>query len=214
MHFEILVEDQSGKKMLECIIPKIINSEHTYKIISYKGIGHIPRDMRSTDKAFNRILLENLPKLLKGYGNSFSGYDAAIIVVCDLDDKCLKEFKAQLNNILDQCEKKPETRFCIAIEEGEAWLLGDINAVVQAYPNAKNKILNEYVYDSICGTWEYLADAVYSGGANVLKRKGYQAIGSEKYSWAANISPRIDITQNLSPSFKYFCRKISELATK
>lgn len=29
MHFEILVEDQSGKKALEILAPKIIGNEHT-----------------------------------------------------------------------------------------------------------------------------------------------------------------------------------------
>ena len=42
MHFEILVEDQSGKKALDILVPKIIGDEHTFKVISYKGLGHIP----------------------------------------------------------------------------------------------------------------------------------------------------------------------------
>ena len=42
MHFEILVEDQSGQKTLENIVPKMIGEKHTYKIHWYKGIGRIP----------------------------------------------------------------------------------------------------------------------------------------------------------------------------
>jgi len=38
MHFEILVEDISGKTALEILVPKIINTEqHTFKIHAYKG---------------------------------------------------------------------------------------------------------------------------------------------------------------------------------
>lgn len=38
MHFEILVEDISGKTGLEILIPKIISTEqHTLKIHPYKG---------------------------------------------------------------------------------------------------------------------------------------------------------------------------------
>jgi len=38
MHFEILVEDISGKTALEILIPKIISSEqHTFNIHPYKG---------------------------------------------------------------------------------------------------------------------------------------------------------------------------------
>ena len=59
MHFEILVEDQSGKKALDILIPKIIGDAHTFITHSYKGIGRIPRNMRDTDDASKRILLEN-----------------------------------------------------------------------------------------------------------------------------------------------------------
>jgi len=75
-----------------------------------------------------RFFLENLPKLLKGYGRTQAGrtgFSEVVILVCDLDDKCLKAFRKELIGILDACDPKPETRFCMAIEEGEAWLLGD-----------------------------------------------------------------------------------------
>ena len=51
MHFEILVEDRSGKKALDILVPKIIGMLHTFKVHSYKGIGHIPRNMKDTDAA-------------------------------------------------------------------------------------------------------------------------------------------------------------------
>ena len=42
MHFEVLVEDISGKKLLDLVIPKIIDANlHTYKVISYKGFRNI-----------------------------------------------------------------------------------------------------------------------------------------------------------------------------
>lgn len=40
MHFEILVEDLSGKKALDILMPKIIGNQHTFRIIAYRGIGH------------------------------------------------------------------------------------------------------------------------------------------------------------------------------
>ena len=39
MHFEVLVEDQSGKKALDILIPKIIGDQHTFRVIEYRGIG-------------------------------------------------------------------------------------------------------------------------------------------------------------------------------
>ena len=55
------------------------------------------------------------------------------------------------------CDPQPETRFCIAIEEGEAWLLGDYQAVEAAYPSVDWNVLRGYRNDEICGTWERLA---------------------------------------------------------
>jgi len=214
MHFEILVEDHSGKRALDILVPKIIGDSHTFKVISYKGIGRIPRNMRDSDNASKRILLENLPKLLKGYGRTYTGhqnYSVVVILVCDLDDKCQKTFRDQLYHILISCNPKPKTRFCFAIEEGEAWLLGDLKAVKAAYPNAKDAVLNSYVNDSICGTWEKLADAIYKGGAATLSAKGWQAVGQEKSRWSDEITPYMAVDNNQSPSFRHFVEKIREL---
>ncbi len=215
MHFEILVEDQSGKKALEILVPKIIGDEHTFIVHSYKGIGRIPKGLRKTVDANKRILLETLSKLLRGYGKAFRGYGqeypAVVFLVCDLDQRCLKVFRQELIEVLTSCNPQPETRFCIAIEESEAWFLGDLNAIKTAYPKAKSAILNTYVNDSICDTWEKLADAVYPGGSPVLSGKGWQSVGVEKSRWAEDISPHMDITCNLSPSFRYFRDKLQEL---
>jgi len=109
-----------------------------------------------------------------------------------------------LNEILDKSSPKPITKFCLAIEEGEAWFLGDKKAIVQAYPSAKKNILSTYIPDSICGTWEVLADAIYIGGVGKLKKKGSTEIGKEKSNWAKNITPYMEIDINTSPSFCYF----------
>lgn len=68
--------------------------------------------------------------------------------------------------------------------------------------------------DSICGTWECLADAVYPGGSSALSKKGKMAVGAEKSQWAEKITPNMDVTNNRSPSFAYFRRALLELAEK
>lgn len=215
MHFEILVEDQSGKKALDILVPKIIGDAHTFNVHPYKGIGRIPKNLGGNVNASKRILLDQLPRLLQGYGNAFSKYPAnfpaAVILVCDLDSKCLKDFRQELVDILNSCNPRPETRFCIAVEEGEAWFLGDIPAIKTAYPRAKTAVLNSYVNDSICGTWERLADAVYNGGSAALSSHGWQAVGAEKSNWSEKISPHMDVATNLSPSFEYFRKNLLEL---
>lgn len=216
MHFEILVEDNSGKKMLDILVPKIIGDAHTFKVHPYKGIGHIPKNLAPAGDPRKRILLAQLPRLLRGYGRTFANYPAdyaaAVILVCDLDEKCLKIFRQELFQILHECNPRPETRFCVAIEEGEAWFLGDIPAIKSAFPKAEDAVLNAYTNDSICGTWERLADAVYSGGSTALSAEGWQAVGAEKSRWAEKIAPLMDVANNASPSFVYFREKLLELA--
>jgi len=212
MHFEILVEDQSGKVALDILVPKIIGNNHTFDVKSYKGVGRIPKNMNAGVDASKRILLDNLPRLLAGYGKSWQEYSAVVIVVCDLDDKCLISFRSELIELLNTCNPRPETRFCIAIEEGEAWFLGDIPAIKQAYPRAKDAVLNAYISDSIGRTWERLADAVYKGGSQQLSSLGWRVVGAEKSVWSEKIAPYMDLENNSSPSFNYFLGKLRELA--
>ena len=215
MHFEILIEDLSGKTALDILIPKVIRTDDTFRVISYRGIGHIPKDLQSQTDAQDRILLDRLPSLFKGYGKTYSSNPAkqhtALLVVCDLDKKCLKIFRQELLAILNECNPEIETRFCIAVEEGESWFLGDLAAIRKAYPDAKSSILNRYQNDSICDTWELLADAIYPRGSIELKKRGYPAVGMEKSEWAERITPNMDISKNRSPSFCYFRDKIREL---
>ncbi len=215
MHFEVLVEDQSGEKALKILMPKITGDQHTFCFHFYKGIGDIPPNLKSKTDVSKRILLDQLPRLLRGFGKTFANYPAnyptAIIVVCDLDHRCLKTFRQELLRVLNSCNPKPETLFCIAVEEGEAWFLGDIPAIKAAYPKAKDKVLNNYKNDSICGTWELLAEAVFMGGLSGIKKRGPQAIGKEKSNWAEKITPYMNVDKNASPSFCYFRDKIREL---
>jgi hypothetical protein len=131
--------------------------------------------------------------------------------VHNLGNKDLHDFLNELKKVLNACHPKPETRFCLAIEEGEAWFLGDIRAVKPAYSNAKDDVLSSYVNDSICGTWEKLADTVHPGGAKMLAKKGWQAVGAEKSRWAEDIAPRMDVENNKSPSFCFFRDELRSL---
>ena len=214
MHFEILIEDRSGQAALEILIPKIIDSENTYRVLSYKGIGHIPKNLNAKSDPSRRILLNRLPSILRGYGKTYTdpkNYRAIVILICDLDNKNLEDFTQELFQILNSCNPMPETYFCIAIEEGEAWLMGDISAIKLAYPKAKDSILNAYENDSICGTWERLADAIYKGGASALSSKGSHTVGIEKSLWAKQICPHMDVDRNKSPSFCAFRDKLRNL---
>jgi len=216
MHFDILIEDLSGMETLKILVPKIIGKDDTFKITHFKGVGRIPKGLEGVNDPQKWMLLDQLPKHLRAYGQNHKDRPedspAAVIVVCDLDSKCMKEFRAELHGILNNCPSKPEARFCFAVEEGEAWLLGDLQAVKAAYPDANYNVLSSYLNDSICGTWEKLADAISPGGAAKLKKEGWQAAGKEKSEWAIKIAPHMDTAINQSPSFNYFRVKLCKLA--
>ena len=216
MFVNFLIEDASGKKMLDILLPKLLPQEQgiAYKVHSYKGVGRIPaKGSVSVDKIRARALLDNLPKIIGGLGNVAlkSGFEMAVVVVCDLDRNDHGEFLNQLKGVLRYVINPPPTYFCLAIEEGEAWLLGDMPAIRTAFSHCKVAVLRKYRNDSICGTWELLANAVEPGGAAALKKGGYQVIGAAKCKWAEAITPHMVVTGNKSPSFKSFVTTVQRI---
>ena len=215
MHFEVLVEDRSGGIALNVLLEKILGTNrqaHSWELHPYKGIGRIPKDLHAEPDRKKKLLLNCLPGLLRAYGRSLPPGQACVVVVVDLDDRDCMAFKRELVGVLQACAPVPRTLFRIAIEESEAWLLGDRRAVRAAYPAAKRSVLNSYRQDSICGTWEVLADAVHRGGSTRLRQQGYPGAGRAKCEWARRIAPHVDLDRNQSRSFQVFRDGVRRLA--
>ncbi|HKV98161.1 MAG TPA: hypothetical protein VJR90_11830 [Gammaproteobacteria bacterium] len=202
MHIEMLVEDASSKSLLNLILPKLLGQQcnpHTWRLHAYKGIGRIPKNLRSATDPAKRILLDQLPRLLRGYGKT-PAIDA-VVVVLDTDARDCTAFLAELKAIATGCTPAPRTLFRLAIEEVEAWYLGDRLALMEAYPGARVDVLNRYKQDSVCNTWELLADAVHPGGSAAIRNAGWPLPGQVKFKWAEKIGPLLDLERNVSPSF-------------
>lgn len=202
MHIEILIEDISGMKMLEAVLPKLLGQQgepHTWRVHPYKGIGRIPKSLSVIGDPTKRILLDQLPRILSGYGNT-PGIDA-VIVVLDSDRRDCKSFLAELKKLAADCNSISRTMFRLAIEEVEAWYLGDREALRTAYPRIKTNVLNRYTQDEVCDTWELLADAVYPGGSAAINQMGWPLPGQIKCEWAEKIGPLLEPDRNTSPSF-------------
>jgi len=75
---------------------------------------------------------------------------------------------------------------------------------------AKRAALDTYRQDSICRTWECLADAIYCGGRERMKKDcpTYIERGKCKREWAVNIGRHMRPDANVSPSFRYFLSEI------
>lgn len=217
MHFQFLIEDLSGEVLVREIMEKLKQQypEISYDSKAFKGLGGLKK--KSTPKETKTgKLLNDLGIYLRGFNKKFQNYDASsIVVVMDNDDRIPEVFRKQLEALSNENKITVDHIFCIAVEELEAWLLGDEEAVLKAYPHAKTDKLHAYEQDSICGTWEVLADVIYPGGYSKMVKdcSGYPEIGKRKSEWAQQIGSNMNIRSNKSPSFQYFIREVSRRLT-
>jgi hypothetical protein len=212
MHIEILAEDSSGKALLEHLLPKLIGpfgDPHSWRIINFAGVGHIPPGMRDGDPR-KRTLLNKLPAMLRSYARQ-RNIDA-VAVVLDADNRDCIAFLAELRAVADASGASGKTMFRLAIEEIEAWYLGDGKALAEAYPRARVDAIKRYEQDSVCGTWELLADAIHEGGLRAVQRGGWPLPGQIKHTWADRLGPLMDPDLNMSPSFARFRDGMRRLA--
>ena len=213
MHFQFLIEDQSSATLIEILMQRIslTNGDITFNCKPFKGLGGFTKK-NTVKETKSGKLLNDLATYLRGFNKSLQCFPAVIIVVLDNDTRNTNDFLAELNQVAQQNKINIDHVFCIAVEEVEAWLLGDEAAVLAAYPSAKLQQLHTYVQDSICGTWEVLADVVYPGGVSKLKKDcpTYIEIGRYKSEWAREIGAHMDIAHNKSPSFNYFITEINK----
>lgn len=211
MYFQFLIEDKSSEELISVLMKKIIAEcpTTTYSCKSFKGIGGFSKKGTPNDVKSGK-LLNDLSIYLRGFDKSLKGIDAVLVVVVDNDNRTPEAFREELERLAKMNMILMDYVFCIAVEEVEAWLLGDAQAILKAYPHAKTQVINSYVQDSICGTWEVLADAIYPGGVNKLKKisTSYMEIGKHKCEWARNIGQYMNFDSSKSPSFQYFVEEL------
>jgi len=217
MYIQFLIEDISGSKLIDEIMIKYkaekSDADIEYNIKSFKGIGHFPKGC-SAINAKTQKLLNDLTQYLRGFDKSLQHMpDASIFIVLDNDTRKTEEFKIELEQAASQAMIAIDHVFCIAVEEMEAWLLGDRSAIEKAYPNFNNRIVRlhpGYRQDSICGTWEVLADILYIHGLQRFKKDNptYIDVGRHKCKWAEDIGKHMDIRNNVSPSFQYMLQAL------
>lgn len=199
-HLEVLVEEYSAEVALYNLLPKVLPEGVEFQIRSFQGKAD---------------LIKKLPKRLKAY-RSWIPSEWRILVLCDRDQENCHELKKKLEDhtILSGFTTKtthPNGCFTvvnrIAIEELEAWFLGDSNAVVKAYPRVSENFSTQSRYrnpDEITGgTWEALEA--------LLQNKKYHLGGLNKIEAAQAISQHMKPTDNRSPSFQSFCEGIASL---
>ena len=102
MHIELLVEDSSGHRLLDILLPQILGPQgqtHSWRVTSYKGLGRIPKNLTVKADPAKRILLDRLRQVLQGLGKT-PGIDAVVIVI-DADKRDLThEWAAKIGPLM------------------------------------------------------------------------------------------------------------------
>ncbi len=204
MRIHILVEGPSEKAFLERWLPRFLPPQHSFKIIPHRGKGRIPGDALKKPDPRRQGLLDQLPAKLRAYGRELRSDADRILVLVDLDhDDCL-DLKRRMLDLLNYCSPPPTTLFRIAIEEVEAFYLGDKSAIRAAFPRSKLSRMDSYIQDSVCDTWELFQEVIGE-------------ISGDKVEWAKLMGPHLTTqwqgrSANGSNSFQQFCRGILKLA--
>ena len=200
MHIEFLVEEPSAEAFFAEFLPKIVAGGTTWKLIAFQG---------KTD------LLANLTKRLKGYA-AWLPNDWRIVVLVDEDRGDCSKLKHQLEDAAKAAGMITKSRSTdgafavlnrIAVEELEAWFLGDVEGLCTAYPGVPSSLGSREIFrdpDAVPGgSWEALE--------RVLQRAGHFRGGIGKIELARTMAMHLEPSRNRSRSFQCFMKGIAAL---
>lgn len=206
MRLYVLVEGPSEKALLDVWLGRLLKG-HRYTVIKHRGKGKLPHDPMALIDPRREGLLDQLPARLRAYGKALDPSTDRVVVLVDADEEDCTALKKRLVSLLKQINPRPEVIFRIAVEETEAFYLGDRAAIRAAFPQARFTRLRSYKQDSVCGTWELFQEVI-------------GAMSEDKVGWAERMAPHltVDPLQNESPSFRQLCyglqRLVGELGTE
>ena len=194
MQIEFLVEEPSAKAALEQLLPRLLPGR-TCRIRDFEGW---------------QDLLGSLPALLRGYHKRIAQQgqaDLRVVVVLDGDGigprrKADLEAHAARAGLLTKSTAGPGQVFHVlnrvAVQELEAWWLGDRAAIMAAYPNVKPAHFKGREGD--CDNPLKPNDVLWA----VLKQGRYFLTGKRKTQWATDIGQHLDPARSKSASFCCF----------
>ena len=187
MQIEFLLEEESAEVALKSILCKILSDDVGRNFHVFQG---------------KYDLLKKLPVYLKGYSISDN---CRIMVLIDKDREDCFQLKAQLEEVahnagfITKSNASQEGDFQVinrlAIEELEAWFLGDIKALLTAYPKVL-KSRQDQDPDAITGPHKVLG--------RMLKQSNDHRGGLPKTAVAQNIAQHMEPNRNKSRSFQVF----------
>ncbi len=202
MRVEFLLEEESAEAALKLLLPNLLPAHYIPRFRVFEGCGD---------------LLHQLTDLLRGYRKRLTQpgqQDLRIVVLVDADGIAARrlaemEAAAATAGLLTYARAQAGQVFyvlnALAVQELEAWFLGDRAAIQAAYPRVHPPHFKGLPSepDTIADTWETLW--------RVLQKGGYYPAGKAKVEWAETITPHLDPARNNSASFLYFCQSLAQL---
>lgn len=198
MRIHVLVEGPSERVFVEQWAPRAFRG-HEFVVRPHQGKGTLPQNLDAKPDPKHRGLLDLLPATLRAYAATPALAADGVLVLVDADDADYSALEARLIDIAVQTlPLRVVVRF--AVEELEAFYLGDLRALKAAFPRADLAKATAYVPDSIVGTAEFFGDVIGDDGLR-------------KVVWAESMGARLTTkpSQSRSPSFRSLCKGISEL---
>lgn len=200
MTIHILVEGPSEHELLAVWLTRLrLAAGVSVRVHPHQGKGALPRDLAARPDPRRRGLLDQLPAKLRGLENAANSMDSVVVLV-DVDDDDCAALGSSIANAVRQCAPRLQVEVRLAVEETEAFYLGDLRGIKRAFPRANMALARDFTPDSICGTWEYFGRVVDDPGGN-------------KVAWAGAMGPVLTTnpTKSRSPSFRALVRALRRL---
>jgi hypothetical protein len=190
MTLHVLVEGPSERAFLEPWSARLLQG-YPVRVYPHQGKGKLPAHPNVAPDPRRRGLLDQLPAKLRGFATSLDPTKDGVVVLVDADDDDSATLAASIREVAAACGGAVRVFVSLAVEETEAFYLGDLKALKLAFPNADMTLARTYNPDSICGTAEYFGRIVRDGGLN-------------KVAWGAAMGcvATTNPAQNRSPSFR------------
>lgn len=200
MHLEFLLEEPSAEAFFTGFLPRILPEGTTWNLIQFQGKAN---------------LLAKLDSRLRGY-RSWLPEDSRIVVVVDEDRGDCRALKKRLEDaalsagLLTKSSARGvpfQVLNRIAVEELEAWFLGDVEGLRTAYPGVPRSLGSQKNFrdpDAVRGgTWEAIE--------RVLQKAGHFPGGLGKIELGRTMGEHLDPSRNRSGSFQCFLQGLAAL---
>ncbi len=192
MTIHLLVEGPSERAFLDRRARRLLK-EQSVRVHPHEGKGSLPRDWSAPPPRDQRGLLHQLPAKLRGFASAANPDELHVVVMVDADNDDPDVLADKIAAVASQVAPKLRVTVRLAVEETEAFYLGDLQALEKAYPDADLAKARAYVPDSIPngGTWELFGEIIRDGGGN-------------KVAWAEAMGAVLTTrpARSRSPSFK------------